>query len=49
MVLPGRGKGLIRYVVSTLGKTWRGAVGTLHGVSAFKTLKVLEFFLLRVW
>lgn len=49
MVFPGRGKGLTRYVVSTLGQTWRGTVGTLHGVSGFKILKVLEFFLLKVW
>lgn len=46
--LPGRGKGLTHYIVSALGQTWRGEVDTLHCVFGFMTLKILEFFLLKV-
>lgn len=48
LILPDRGSGLIRYVVSTLDQTWRWVVDTLHTVFGFKILKVLEFFLLKV-
>lgn len=48
VILPGRGSGLICYVVSTLDQAWPWVVDTLHTVFGFKILKVLEFFLLKV-